>query len=72
MFGIGPLEMLIVGLVFGGLIVAGLWIVLFRGLPAIIGLFKSVQCGHATLKCPNCGKETAAATGQCAVCGKDL
>jgi len=70
MFGIGPFELLIVIVCI--VLVGVLLIMLFRGLPAIIGLFKSVQGGPATLKCPHCGKETAAATGRCAACGKEL
>ena len=70
MFGIGPMELLVVLIVL--IVIGGLWIIVFRGLRAIIGMFKSVQGGHATLKCPHCGKETAAATGRCAACGKEL
>jgi hypothetical protein len=74
MFGIGPLELLITIVVVGVPV-----IMIFRGyssiiglLNSIIGLLKSVQGGPATLKCPHCGQETAAATGRCAACGKEL
>lgn len=67
MFGIGPVEWLIIILVVGVPV-----IMIFRGFSSIIGLFKSVHGGPATLKCPHCGQETAAATGRCAACGKEL
>jgi hypothetical protein len=43
-----------------------------RGFSAMVGLFKSVQGGHATLMCPHCGKETPAVAGRCQSCGQDL
>ncbi len=55
------------------LLVVGVVVLVFgRGLSAMVGLFKSVQAGHATLKCPHCGQETAATTGRCAACGQEL
>ena len=62
---------------FAGLIVIGLvglvvLVVLWRGLSALVGLFKGVQGGHATLNCPHCGRETVPTNGRCTSCGAEL
>ena len=67
MFGIHPVELLIVGL----FSILGL-IVVWRGLMAVIGLFKSVGSGHVTLACPHCGQQTPHASGRCEACGREL
>ena len=64
-FGIVSLIVLVVAI---GVVV----FVFGRGLSAMVGLFKSVQGGHATLTCPHCGKETPAVAGRCQCCGQDL
>ena len=66
-----------VGISFFGLIivaVVGLALIfgLVKGLSAMLGLFKSVQGGHATLACPHCGRQTAHASGRCDACGAEL
>ncbi len=61
-----------VGLIVLVLVIGVVVFVFGRGLSAMVGLFKSVQGGPATLTCPHCGQETAAATGRCAACGNEL
>lgn len=66
-----------VGISFFGLIivaVVGLAVIfgLVKGLSAMLGLFKSVQDGHATLACPKCGQQTSHANGRCDACGAEL
>ena len=63
------------GVSFSGLIiVVGLALIfgLVKGVSAMLGLFKSVQGGHATLACPHCGQQTAHASGRCDACGVEL
>ena len=66
MFGVSPVELLIV--VIGILGLVAVW----RGLLALVGLFKSVQTGHVKLACPHCGQQTSHGRGQCDVCGHEL
>ena len=67
MMGIGIFELIIVAVV-GLALIFGL----AKGLSAMLGLFKSVQGGHATLACPHCGQQTSHANGQCDACGAEL
>ena len=67
MMGIGIFELIIVAVV-GLALIFGL----AKGLSAMLGLFKSVQGGHATLACPHCGQQTSHANGQCDACGHEL
>ena len=67
MMGFHPVELLIWGL----LGILGL-VVVWRGLLAVIGLFKSVQVGHVTLACPHCGQQTPHTSGRCEACGLEL
>lgn len=65
------------GISFFGLIivaVVGLALIfgLVKGLSAMIGLFKSVGEGHASLACPHCGQQTSHAGGRCDACGREL
>lgn len=62
LFGLIIVAVVGLGLIFG----------LAKGVSAMVGLFKSVQGGHATLACPNCGQQTAHASGRCDACGRDL
>lgn len=67
MFGIHPIELLIVG----PFCLLGL-MVLWRALLAMGGLFKSVGSGHVTLACPHCGQQTPHTSGRCEACGLEL
>ena len=67
MMGIGLIELIILGGV-GLAVIFGL----AKGFSAMLGLFKSVGAGHATLTCPHCGQKTAHAGGQCDACGREL
>ena len=67
MMGIGIFELIIVAVV-GLALIFGL----AKGVSAMLGLFKSVQGGHATLVCPHCGQQTSHANGQCDACGREL
>ena len=66
MFGVSPVELLIV--VIGILGLVAVW----RGLLALVGLFKSVQTGHVKLACPHCGQQTPHTSGRCEACGREL
>lgn len=62
---------------FFGIIIIGvasvtLLYVVAKGLSVMLGLFKSMQSGHATLACPHCGQQTTHGRGVCDVCGHDL
>lgn len=63
MFGIGLIELLILGILIvgGGLAV----IASTRGLGGF-------RFGHAMLDCPHCGKETPASDGKCRSCGQSF
>ncbi len=61
-----------VALIFLGLIGIVACVVSWRGVAALIGLFKGMQTGHATLNCPHCGKETVPTNGRCTSCGSEL
>ncbi len=67
MFGVGFVELILVAVV-GPALIFGL----VKGVSAMIGLFKSVQSGHATLTCPQCGQQTSHANGRCDACGSEL
>ncbi|MSR56753.1 MAG: hypothetical protein EXS05_03660 [Planctomycetaceae bacterium] len=63
MFNIGMMEMLIIG------------ILLVGGLVAIIAMTKGIggfRLGHAMLDCPYCGKATRATEGKCRHCGQSF
>ncbi len=62
----------IVTLILFGIVGIVVCFVLWRGLSALIGLFKGMQAGHATLNCPYCGKETVPTNGRCTSCGSEL
>ena len=68
MFGVGPVELILIAVVF----IAVIFVVAGRGLAAMSGLFKGIQAGHATLTCPHCGQETAPTEGRCRSCGREL
>ena len=62
MFGVGPLEMLLL------LVIGGVVIVLLSG-----SIFKGgFRFGHAKLTCPQCGNETRANLGKCQHCGQSF
>ena len=67
MMGIGFVELIIVAVV-GLALIFGL----AKGVSAMFGLFKSVQGGHATLACPQCGQQTSHSNGRCDACGAEL
>ena len=62
----------ITGLLLFGLVGLVVLAILWRGLSALIGLFKGVQAGHATLMCPHCGQETVPTNGRCTSCSSEL
>ena len=67
MMGIGLIELIIIGVI-GLALIFGL----AKGVSAMIGMFKSVRAGHATLTCPHCGQQTSHAGGRCDACGREL
>lgn len=67
MMGISLIGLIVVAV--GGL---ALIFGLAKGVSAMLGMFKSVQGGHATLACPHCGQQTSHANGRCDVCGAEL
>lgn len=67
-FGVHPIELLIVGLLF----CAGILFVVSKGLLVVVGLFKSVGSGQVTLACPHCGQQTPHTSGRCEACGREL
>jgi hypothetical protein len=70
MFGIGYMELLIIGAVFL-LLVAPILILVAVGVLGFIR-FGDIRRGHATLNCPHCGVETRTNEGKCGACGKAL
>ncbi len=62
----------IVGLLLFGVVGLVALVVLWRGLSALVGLFKGMQAGHATLNCPYCGQETVPTNGRCTSCRSEL
>lgn len=71
MFGIGPIEMLLVFIV----AVIMLLIVAASGFVVYVAFTRGLsqfRFGHATLDCPHCQKETAIVSGKCQHCGKEL
>ena len=62
MFGVSPLELIIVIFVLGVIV-------------AVIGVgrgFTLPRFGHAMLDCPHCGAETPVHLGKCGQCGKEF
>lgn len=66
------MRMSAVGLIVIAVVGLGLIFGLAKGVSALLGLFKSVQGGHATLACPHCGQQTSHAGGRCDACGAEL
>lgn len=62
----------IVGLVIVAVVGLALVFGLVKGVSAMLGLFKSVQSGHAMLTCPHCGQQTSHGNGRCDACGAEL
>jgi hypothetical protein len=61
-----------VGLIVVAVLSVVLLYVAVKGVSILLNLFKSMQAGHATLACPNCGQQTSHSNGQCDSCGSEL